>query len=834
MDPDIIKLLQSIEKLIKGAMKSTDGGGTFSSKLAGVKQARDDSKNAKVFKAMTTNLKDTDEAIEGLYKNLVVLNKEVKMTSSGFADLRKQMARFGMSLGGGRPAAPGAAVPSFRNNVGGGGRGGGRFTPATGGGTGGQGPRAILGNMLNNVANSTIGFASLGNVVSSLFNITKRLTGEFFSLSSIGMGSLTTLKDLSVNALLAGMSLKEYTQLVTENTAFASRAGSIQNFAKVTAAQDDMLASMGIFGNEARTLQASLANSNTLMGVSQGKLTDAAGDQLRVFEKLRHSTNMTATEFGNLVKSVAENDQTQRELVGLDPRVKMARVNELLAINTTGQRLGLTAKASAELADALIKQRKDTVKSRFEQAGKIQQLGAFVGQGAQGERAGQLLRKGRKSAAETEELRNLLGGLDAAAQGLYDIGDFSVQNVIDQLGPDAGDLGSAGDIMKATRAATNAAESGAVGNKDFGQHVGVFGQAVGKFSTLLQGFLASIGPMALGGLGTALAVAFRGPIIAGLTAALGLGGGVAGAAAGGLGALGTAIGSLARVFAPAATLISGIMEAFTGEMANAFDPGGGWLARAQGILVAMLGAIPQVIIDALGFVFGKDFMKPIQSVFDTMKVVVVGAINSLLLGITTAVSWLTDFLPKDSGLRKLVDGARESLKSSLDANFKTYDQLGGIFGSEGRRTLSEISTENTKTAETAKKAATATTKAAEEQAKFNNVQMGGAITKEQLIGDARTILGSPQVQARAAITPGTVNTADTPAVAAAEEKAASVVSSNADMVAILQSILGVLTQSLTFEEKQAMFAEQLARRGRSAGFEPAEMIAHRLHKQGMA
>lgn len=886
MDQDIVRLLQSIEKLIKGAVGASTPKGTFSSKLSSLKQDRDDKASAKIFRTVASDVKDADKAVLGLTKTIIGLNTAVTSTTKSFGTLQAQMAKFGATLNmpTGTGQVPGVAAAAM-------GPGPGVFRPVqrTLQQVGAQ-TQSVMGHMLTRFASAGVTITALEGVMGGLWDVTKRLTSEFFSLSRIGLGSVTALKDMSINAVLAGMSLAEYTKLVTDNTAFASRAGSIENFNQISSASDNMLASMGIFGAEARELQASLANSNTMMGVSQSQLADANREQIKVFDNLRKSTNMTAHEFGELVKVISENEQTQRELVGLGPAEKLARQNELIAINTTGQRLGLTQKASQELAAALIAQRKATVKDRFESAGRIQQLAAFTGQGAQGMRAAELLRKGRKTAGETEELRNLLGGIDSAAQGLYDIGDFSVQNVIDQLGPDNGQgLGAAGDIMKATRAATNAGESGAVFNKDFGQHVGEFGQVVGKLTAWARGFGQSIGPAIASVIGSSMLLFFRGPIVNVLGKALGIGGGAATGGAGMMAGVGNAlkglaspvtntikflgdlggtfntvkagagtmqavvktgtqalggfmsgmgsIGSALIKVGPLASLVSGVMEMFTGELAKAFDPNGGWLARAQGIVTAAFWAVPQMLVDVLGWVFGEEFMKPIQSVFDTIKVGVVGAINGLLLALTSAVSWLTDLLPKDSGLRKMVDGAKESLAKSLDANATTINELGGLFGSENRKTLKEISDQNSKAANDAEKTSKAAVmKVSDAQDKFNNVQLGAAGTAADVLKDARAIIGQPQVQQQPVVAPAQVNTTETPAAQTPQNQSSiQPVATAPDMLTILNSILQVLQQNLSIEQQHVALSEQLLRQNRpTAGFVPSEVTANRLLKQGHA
>lgn len=842
MDEQIVKLLTSIEKLLKTATatsSSTNTGGLkslFSSKAAQLKQDRDEKSGQKIFKTITSDVRSTDKAVLALTQSIVSLNKEVGKTSVSFSTLQSQMAKFGATLG--VQAAPIPGLPKAGGQQPG-------VMPASRNQGGASPTNHVLGNMINRLGATGVSLGFFESAVKNAAVAVKKLTADFFQLSRIGLGSVSTLKQMSIDAVLAGMSLQEYTQLVKENTAFASRAGSLENFAKIASASDGMLASMGIFGAEARDLQASLANSNTLAGVSGNKLAEAGAAQIKMFDKLRKSTNMTANEFATLVKSVSENENTQRELVGLAPAEKRARMAELLNITTTGQRLGLTGRAAEELASALIAQRKETVANRFESAGRVMQLGAFTGQGAEAQRAAELIRKGRRrSDTETEEMRSLLQGLDKASQGLYELGDFAVQNVIDQLGPDTGQgLGGAGEIMKASRAVENTAASGAVFNRDFGQHVGAFGQAVGNAIALFRGFDQSAGPAIATAVGSAILLAFRGPIIGLLRGALGLGtaGVAAGASAAGsvggvvssivAGAQGLATGlmSAAKYFKPAVGFFSALIELFTGEVSDALNPSGGFFSRLGGMVTAYFTAIPNMIFDLLGYVFGESFGNGLQNKFDQIVAVVNATFREFFGGIFQTVAQVLSWvLPKDSGLLKSLEKWTENTRTAADENWQAFDKL----SENGQATLKTIAADNKKLADSAVAATTsATTKATAATEKFNNVQLGNTIAAGQVMQDARTILAQPQVQVPQSVKPAAVNTPENAAPAATGAEATT--TDNSEMVTLLNSILQVLKSSLSIEEAQVKFAEQMVQRTRApAGFVPAEVTANRLLKQG--
>lgn len=811
-----------------------------------------------------------------------------------------------------------------------------------------------MGRMIDNFSRNTTVMSGLTVVMSNLWKVVEKLTDDFMLLASAGMGSSQNLYEMSKFALLSGMSLQEYQETITKNISAASRSGSLEEFNRVITSSSSQLAKLGVYGADATRFQASLAQANTMMGVSQGNMTSAISSQVSVFDKLRKSTNMTADEFGKLVTQLSENEQVQKELVGLAPQQRAARQAELLSIATTGQKLGLTAQASEKLAEALIAQRGESVKNRFEQAGRIRQLGQLTGMGGEGERAAQIVMKGRAaSAAELEELRGIAGRLDSASQGAYEQGSLGVQSALDYFQETLGSS-NFGKVMQANRPAALAEDSGKVNQEAFGKHVDEFGQAVGSLTTLITGFTKSVGPGLLAALGAGMAVLFKGPLAAAMSAGLarfapgavkatsaavgtgaaagakapgmlssiggaiskllspisslkaGLGGlvptmvgagqtavqwaaGVPKALRGALASVATpvvmhgpkealkimfqqfgstmmngvrttgttilqgtrttvsamvsaggsvlsSLSSVARAFAPAAMLIDGIMEAFTGKLALAMDPNGGVWSRVVGVVVAGVTALPQMIISMLSWVFGDAFMKPIQSVFDVVRTGIAGAVNGLALGIVSAVSWLTDMLPADSGLRKMVDAAKASLETSLQANADTINELGGVFGSENRKTLAEIGDANAKAAEDAKKKSdAATTKATAAAAKFNNVQYGTELTRAGVTADARAIIGEPQVQTPTPVNPGTVNNTEEAAAQqgnAQQSDQAVAALGGPEVLAALNAILAVMRENLVQEQRQAELAEQLVNGNRPAAtFVPADVMAHRLLNQ---
>jgi hypothetical protein len=786
--------------------------------------------------------------------------------------------------------------------------------------------RDVLGRMVERFGRTTSSLSLFGAMLGQISDVLVRLATDFMSIARVGMGSTESLYELSKNALLAGMSLADYVRIMRENSAFASRAGSIEEFDRVTSMATNQLAVLGVFGSEAKELQAVMANSSTMMGISQANLGSSMNAQVALFDKLRKSTNMTAEEFANLVKSVADNDQAQKELLGLAPAARLARQRELLQIASTGQRLGLTAEASKKLADALIAQRGETVKSRVDSAGRIRQMAAFAGMGAEGERAAQIVMKGRAAtASELEELRTFASRLDSRSQSMYETGTLGTQNVIDELSKYLGE-NNFGKLMEANRPAALAQSSGEVFNKQFGQHVSEFGQFVGKLTTIIKGIVESPVGLIAAAVGSALLLAFRGPIMGLLSKVVGSGVGAGAAVAGAAGTAAKTGSVLSRLVAPLVTLkdsalrlmpsmydignavgntvktignapnflrqqvnairltnaisgpvqtikfmfqelgvsvgngakalltgtkaagatiwsgmhaftksfgvvgaaFSAVFELFTGDVTAALNPEGGMFNRIGGAVTSFFTAIPNMIIDTLAFIFGDEALGRVRNSFDIIVSFMNMAIKDFFARMIGGLgSLLKRILPDDSKLVKFLESTSEKLQDSAMSNAQTVEAL----WNDSSKTLSSISEENRRKAEKSTQQATeATNQARVAASKFDSVHYGNQIDANKLLNEGRALVGTPQVQEppRVAPQPATVNNTETTqdAQQGARDRTAAVNSPEA--VAVLQSILQVLNQSLTLEQAQVMALGQMAGVRPKAEFVSAETVAQQL------
>jgi hypothetical protein len=735
-DTDILKTLQSIERLLKSS-SSTAGAGRLSALTSAERSKKpsarqEDREQIQIFRATTKSLKDMNDTVVGLDTSLLGLDSEVQKASSHFVSLSSSMSKFMASLtpinippdtGPVNPpdnqnkqssilsslqnflsktyqasqSALERALNGFRDL---------RSSenqpiplPATAGGATDIAPvkdlvRASsdatisIENFSGGIFKTGRGFAALQSGVERLAKITAHLADDFFSLSHVGLGSYNNLYNLSIAAFKSGMSLKEYASVVQENITAVSRAGSLDNFNKLISAADGQLAEMGVFGKDARELQGALAQSSTLLGVSQDKLSGAISEQISLFDKLHKSTNMSSREFTELVRSVADNEQVQNELVGLNGQDRDTRRQGMLQLQSFGQTIGMTADASRKLGEAMIAARGETVKNRITESGRIRQLAQFLNMGSAGERAAQLSLKGRaRTSAEDLEFRQIAQDLERASQAAYENSGIGGQGVLDQMLENISGTGF-GRNMKESKQVALAEDSGTVKNRDFGQHVDKFGQFVGELLKYVHGFNESIGPAVLSAATAGAAFIFRGPLLNTLSAGLSkipglsslgnmLSGGTG--AAGGIGGISEILST--NIFAPIKNFIPTLSEmgSALSSIGVSIMGAGKWILQIPTFIRQSLNALtlsnaivgPLGTLKNMGSMFSEGVMGGIFSIGSAIK-------NSSAAFITSAKGFAGSFAITTGIFNAAIEMFTGNISDALNPEGGFFNRLGGI------------------------------------------------------------------------------------------------------------------------------------------------------------
>jgi hypothetical protein len=741
------------------------------------------------------------------------------------------------------------------------------------------------------------------------------VTKDYFRLQSRGISGTSNLADFYVAAAKAGMSLQEYTQLVEENSVVVARSGSFKDFNNRLEASTDQLAGLGIFGKTARDLSATMMTSATKLGVPQKELGSVVQSQIKTFQNLRDMTGMTADGFKQLVAEFSNMSEVQDQLLGMAPEQRAAAQADLLNSFTLGQQMGLTAQQSKALGSALLAQRKLTAVDRFKAAGTIRQAGAIAGMSsADTEELARLSQKKNKTAEETARFAELGGNLQKRLEQMQNSGNISAENIADQL--QAQFPGLTADALKQSGIAQLTKESGQA-QKNFTATTGDIGQMLGKLATAIDGFtksplyeaLKGVGEVFIGFMaykkGSALvdAITGAGKIAPGASGAAAKAAGASGAAAKAASASGAAakaagasgaaakaasasgaaakaasativapkaasslygagydnllrnnmlsagggnaaggskvlsaaasaesaivqggstfgktlmtvggkLGSFLRGSAFLGIIIGGIEEAFTGQMASALGLGDGLFGRLTGIVIAGLNSfvtgITRLLDDGINWLMeglGLSFKSNLTGLFDGATSLLVVGFKGLLLGGMVAIRKTLAFIFGDNiPFVKSLDAGIESLNGSiaeqLENTKKMNETEGGTLRKEGEQVQKRQ--ELAKKSETANQAVTGA--------------MGGVVNGlDGLVSSAQSTVKSAQANmaktsSAQVATPGptpvqNVNQPDVNTNKTQDETTDKKTSSGiagkdltiADMIAILQQQLDVAKQTL--------------------------------------
>jgi hypothetical protein len=182
-------------------------------------------------------------------------------------------------------------------------------------------------------------------------------------------------------------------------------------------------------------------------------------------------------------------------------------------------------------------------------------------------------------------------------------------------------------------------------------------------------------------------------------------------------------------------VIAVMMEAFTGDLRNAFSPNGSWLNTVGSLILAIPYEFGNFFLNGLEWVFGDNLLKPVRRIWDSLAAGIMYAVNSIYSVIADSVSWFTDFLPDDSKLKTMVTSWKNGVAKTAEDTGKTLDRTWN------GETLSKISEENKKLASKVESdTQQATAKVEKSSSDFSNVQNGMIIADPR--NDARNLAGS--------------------------------------------------------------------------------------------
>lgn len=499
VDQDILSTLKRMEGLMKSQSAATPAGAGMRAKIAGGGNSRDNdgdtgtSKKGKIYRATAKSIEGVGDAADALNGSFGSLNRTVKMTRANFIAMNRQMRGMGKGTTSSSPN------PTLPGNV------PVNPLPQTLGGNASQKAQSAAGANATRSANGASsalrrlsgGTVALLPILKGFGDALIAATNDAFFFASRGLDASAGFKGLYMDAIKAGMGVREYTQMLSDNMPAVVRAKSNADFADSLDATRGKLAKLGVFGEEATKLSASLANSSTVIGISQSSIGAAAASQVSIFAELRKTTMMTANQFQALTQELADNSTVQETMQGLNQNMRSARMQEIIQIQTLGLRLGATEKASKALGDAMLAQRNASLKSRFEAQGLARQASAVFGMDSgKAERLSMLSRKKNLSAEEAAEMQGLADTLNSKIQTALNSGnvnqEFMAEEFLTRL-----DGTNLGKIMSASGAVGLTASSGDIANKDLGKGASTLVEGAGMLLTYATGL--SKNPVAMAG-----------------------------------------------------------------------------------------------------------------------------------------------------------------------------------------------------------------------------------------------------------------------------------------------------------------------------------------------
>lgn len=652
---------------------------------------------------------------------------------------------------------------------------------------------------------------SVINVLSQFKGAIEPLVRDYLKISSVGINADQAMAGMAKSAALAGMSLADYNAMIVESSVAVSRAGSMEAFNNQILTTTTKLRGLGIFGEDAAKLGASLATSATTLGVPQQALASATDAQVGVFEQLRKSSLLTADSFQQLTASLSQQQEVQSNLLGMAPTERAARLADITGMKTFGLSLGGSKAASDAFGDALLKQRDQTVARRFESAGRIRQSGAVLGMATgDAEQLAQLSRKKNLTGEDAAVAMRLGSELQTRIEQAMNSGDANRENIAEQLQASL-DSSGIGTLLKSAGNLSLTTQSGpARANADFSKGASNLLLATGKMmemfdgaakSPIISSLLSALGSAAFSlGLGKIFGAAITGFNAGGFTGAfkaiidvIKLGGTtlmnlfrsmgnigglftglktmvmnmLGGLGPGLMGGIKTVLGGAFK-FLGGSGIISaafgGIMEMFTGDIGNALNAADDkkWFGDGiMGFTDKLLGKVMDVVggmirgfftgFTSLGDLLISGWNATMGSLFSSLQINLSGTLTNFFDNMWTSMT----IMFKESKLKVAKFFGMTDTAKELEADIAKAKETKDILMKDGSATLTTVGDKGkallAEQKATADKTTTALTQATSATAVAGNVITTTEGLTQRLVSDVR----SPNTQAIA--TPAQIN-----------------------------------------------------------------------------
>lgn len=239
---------------------------------------------------------------------------------------------------------------------------------------------------------------------------------QFRAIAAAGMSH--HFQEIVTSSIKLGISSEKLTEMFKQNSLTLLKVGSADFIERINKAQNGLV-ELGL-GLEEAANAANGFHKNAIAAGVDPKNTNAVNksmeQQTAAFAKLRAVTGVTAEEFNSLNAQILSNVENQTLSLRLAPEERHARFQELVGLQQEFAQRGLNAQAANQMMQAMQSFSKNRLKDRLEGAARMQQLGGMLGMGAEGARAGELMRKRKRSASEEAELAGISGNLKGALE----------------------------------------------------------------------------------------------------------------------------------------------------------------------------------------------------------------------------------------------------------------------------------------------------------------------------------------------------------------------------------------------------------------------------------
>ena len=263
------------------------------------------------------------------------------------------------------------------------------------------------------------------------------LWNQFRAIAAGGMAG--HWEEIVGQSIKLGISSEKLTEIFKQNASTVALVGGHEFTDRLNKAQNGLVelglgleeAAQGANGFHKNAIESGIDPRNT------NAINKSMQEQTKAFAKLRSLTGVTAEEFNNLNQQLLENADNQTLMLRIAPQERAARFNELQGLRQEFVQRGLSAQAAQNMMNVMNQFQKNKLKDRLEGAARMQQLGGIMGMGAEGARAGELMRKRTRTKSEEAELAMLSANMKGASEQFGNQG-MGFENAMDVMDDNMG------------------------------------------------------------------------------------------------------------------------------------------------------------------------------------------------------------------------------------------------------------------------------------------------------------------------------------------------------------------------------------------------------------